>query len=446
MTESCPYRSTNRFVVFALPAWLCVIECSCSQSDQTPLSDGGSQPADALLDSNNPLDGASEADLFDAGADVDASDTGAETAVDATTTDSDIDDFIVAQMQIAHVPGLGAAVVAGGQVQWVRGYGLAEIATGRQVDPDTLFMLASVSKTVTGTAVMQLMERGQITLDDDIDDRLPFPVRNPNHPTIPITYRMLLSHTSSIRDGASMDSLGVTVGQDAPVTLADWAQGYFTPGGTYWGTDNFAAKAPGTSSSYCNAAVSLAGYLVEIISAGNLQQYSQPNIFAPLGMTESSWFVDGLDLDHVAMPYEFAKGQFTAQGQYTFPDYPDGQLRTSAAQLARFLLMFMNFGQLDGARVLQQSTVEEMRRIQYPSLDPDQGLIWYFETGLNGERVLGHSGAYLGVSTDMYFEPTSNAGYVVLANGGTYFDANTGKAVDAFEAIGERLLQDAMSR
>ncbi len=360
--------------------------------------------------------------------------------------DGGIDEFILARMQEAHVPGLAAAVVASGTVQWVKGYGLADISTGREVGAETLFMLASVSKTVTGTAVMQLVERGQIGLDDDIDDRLPFPVRNPACPEAPITYRMLLSHTSSIRDGASMGNLPVTVGKNSPIKLADFARGYFTPGGAYWGKDNFASAAPGTSSSYCNAAVTLAGYLVEIISGENLQQYSQTNIFAPLGMTESSWFLDGLDLDHVAMPYEVDKGTFTAQGQYTFPDYPDGQLRTSASQLARFLLMFMSFGELDGTRVLEQSTVEQMRTIQYPWLDPGQGLIWYFDTEPDGESVLGHSGAYLGVSTDMYFDPSSNAGYLVLTNGGTYYDEDTGSAVDALEAIGQRLLEDAKSR
>ena len=168
----------------------------------------------------------------------------------------------------------------------------------------------------------------------------------------------------------------------------------------------------------------------------NLQAYAKARIFEPLGMKESSFFLRDLDVSHIAMPYDGTPP--VAQGHYGYPDYPDGQLRTSAPQLARFLLMFAQKGQC-GQRLLKEATVDTMETVQLPAVDPSQGIIWYYDTKA-GTQVLGHRGGDKGVSTDMFFDPTTGSGYVLLSNGSTN-TTGSAAAQAAMDAMNEKLLQ-----
>jgi CubicO group peptidase (beta-lactamase class C family) len=335
----------------------------------------------------------------------------------------ELDALVTARMQTAQLPGAAAAVVKGGRIVLSLAWGFADLDHQVHATPDTLFQLASVSKTVTSVALMQLYEQHRFSLDDDIDASLPYPVRNPHAPSVPITYRMLLSHTSSIEDGGQVDAHTVS-GMDSPIGLDPFLKGYLTVGGAYYDAANWSsANRPGAKYSYSNAGMALAGDLVEILSGENLQDYCQQHIFLPLGMTESSWFLRGLDPSHIAVPYTVdGSGSFVAGAYLGWPTYPDGELRTSANQLARFLLAFIQFGQLDGAQILSRPTVVEMRK-QQPS--SDEGLSWGY--WYDGNRTLiGHEGAYIGMSTDMYFDTATGGGFVLLTNGNVYLDHTDG--------------------
>jgi CubicO group peptidase (beta-lactamase class C family) len=347
-----------------------------------------------------------------------------------------LDDFIRAHMQTAKVPGLAAVVVKGNQVVLARGFGDAVIESHQPVTPDTLFMLASISKTVTSVALLQLYEQAQFALDDDVNAKLGYSVRNPAFANQALSYRMLLTHTSSIEDGQHFADYYV-YDRDSPIALDDFVHGYLVSGGAYYDASNWnAGAAPGTHYSYSNAGVALAGDLVEKISAANLQAYCKQHIFEPLGMHETSFFLRDLDRTHIAMPYETdASGNYQAAGYYGYPDYPDGQLRTSAPQLARFLMAIIGHGEFGGARILMSTTIDEMLR-QQPS--SQEGLSWEYAV-LGGHHLVGHSGADSGVSTDMYFDPSSGAGIVVLTNGDIYVDATRMAAlIDIDTALLER--------
>lgn len=336
----------------------------------------------------------------------------------ADAVEEDLDAFIHRQMRAGRIPGLSVAVVRGAGTIWSRGYGWANIPHELRATKDVEFMLASVSKTVTGVAVMQAVEDGLIDLDAGIDEVLPFAVRNPEFPAEPITTRMLLTHTSTISDNWAVLT-DVYVDGDSPVALGDFLAGYFTPGGeSYDAERNFLSGHPGTRYRYCNVAVSLAAYLVEAASATAFDAWCQERIFAPLEMDHTSWHLRGLHRHGIAMPYRYdgTHDRYRAYGQYGYPDYPDGQLRSSAGELARFLLAFIRLGELDGARILQEETVREMRRSQVPDLIAGQGLIWYV-LHRRGERLWGHNGGDSGVATQMFFRPTDGTGVITLANG-----------------------------
>ena len=333
----------------------------------------------------------------------------------------DLGHEIRAMMRAARVPGLSACIVRDGEITWSRGYGHANLAHDRRATPDTIFMLASISKTVMAVAVMQAVEDGLLDLDADVNDALPFAVRNPRHPETSITLRMLLTHTSSIRDDWPTVVPFYTPG-DSPIALGDYLRRYLTPGGDlYRAHRSFSAWDPGARYDYCNIAAALAGYLVEGASGVPFDAWCEQRIFAPLALHRTAWHLAGLDRSQIAMPYRFHRGRFVAYGQYGYPDYPDGQLRTSARQLAHHLLAFMGGGEYAGTRILQSVTVDEMRRVQFPDVAHGQGLIWY-RFGLRGMRLMGHTGGDDGVATQMYFRLDDGVGVIVLANGNWHFD------------------------
>jgi CubicO group peptidase (beta-lactamase class C family) len=317
-------------------------------------------------------------------------------------TEADLDDFVRRQMRAGRLPGLGAAIVMDGEIAWARGYGLANIPRDVPAGPDVEFMLASVSKTVTAVAAMQAVEDGVLDLDTDVNDVLPFAVRNPRFPDDAITLRMLLTHTASLRDNWQVLTEIYTPG-DSPVPLGAFLAEYFVPGGRHYDAErNFLVSAPGTDYRYCNEGVALAALLVEAAAGVGFDARCEERIFAPLGMDQTSWHLAGLERRDVAMPYRYVRSaeRYRRYGQYGYPDYPDGQLRTSARQLARFLLAFIGLGEFAGVRILQEATVREMRRSQVPDVVPGQGLVWYvWHRG--GERLLGHNGGDSGVATQI---------------------------------------------
>lgn len=334
-----------------------------------------------------------------------------------------LDLLVAAQMEASGIPGLGAAIVRAGEPLWSKGYGERHVAPSRPVLATTPFMLASISKTVTATAILQLVEDGTIGLDQDIDSILDFALDNPRVPgDETITVRHLLTHTSGLVDdedvwgGYPGEPGSLYVLGDSPISLRDFLVGYFTPGGAWYDpVRNFAADPPGTRFEYSNLATALLGYLVEAASAAALDAHSDAEIFAPLAMEDTGWHLADFVAGDVAMPYESFGGDFYEWGQYGYPDYPDGQLRASATDLARFLAAWASGGVLDGERILEEATVAEALTVQNPAVDPAQGLSWYFDT-LGGRAVVGHNGGDYGATTDMFFEPASGNGVVVLVN------------------------------
>ena len=333
-----------------------------------------------------------------------------------------LDSLIAWAMENYNIPGVASCVVKDGQVVWSGAYGWANIRDSVAVTDSTLFMLASVSKTLTSTAVMQLWEEGSFGLDDDINDYLDFEVIHPWYPDSAITFRMLLTHTSGIRDNWGVLSSLYVLG-DSPIPLGQFLEDYLVPGGAYYNSllNFYSGNPPGNAYYYCNVAVALAGYLVEAISGIPFHQYCEDSLFTPLGMDETAWFLAELDTSHVAMPYHWNGFRYVPYGHYGYPDYPDGQLRSSTAELSRFLIAMLQGGQIDGVSILDSTTVDTITTVQVPSADT--GIIWhrFWEDSLN-DWIWYHSGGDDGVKTEVLFcpAPDENWGCMTLTNGESY--------------------------
>jgi CubicO group peptidase (beta-lactamase class C family) len=332
------------------------------------------------------------------------------------SANAELDALVIENMAEAHMPGLAACLVKAGKVAWCNGYGLADVKAMRPVTTDTVFLIASVSKTVTATTLMQLWEKDAFELDDDIAGALPFQVEHPGS-SQPITYRGLLTHTASVRDNwAVLDTFyDHDGGPDIP--LLDAVSGYFVPGGAYFDAQkNFLSSPPGTQYTYANMGIALAGYLAEALGGEDFAELSRETVLEPLGMSRTSWRVSDFEVEDMAMPHSWEAGGYKPHGHYTFADYPDGGLRTTAPDLARFLAAMSSGGALDGVRVLEEATVAEMMKIQRPQVAPSQGLVFqHVESG--GEEWIGHDGVEAGVAAQMYYRPEDGLGFVLLMNG-----------------------------
>ncbi|MEI2675371.1 MAG: serine hydrolase [Chitinophagaceae bacterium] len=325
-----------------------------------------------------------------------------------------LDIFITDQMENKHIPGVSAVIIKDEKLAWVGNYGVANLSTGQPVDTNTIFMLASISKTITATAIMQLYEDGYFELEDDINLHLPFEIYHPSYPDLTITMLQLLTHSAAMRD--NWDILDtVYVAGDSPLPLGDFMQGYFEVGGPYYyAEDNFYTYAPGADYNYCNEGIALLGYMVEVFTGQPFNSYCNEHIFEPLCMTNTGWFLSELDTNLIAHPYDYISGSYYDYGLYGYPDYPDGQLRTTSLSLAKFLWMNMFDGNFNGVQILEPETINLMRSSQIPFIDPTQGLVWYSYE--DGGTWWGHSGGDSGVSTDMYFNDDTQTGIIVLAN------------------------------
>ena len=215
--------------------------------------------------------------------------------------------FIEDVIQTHLIPGLSISIVKDNTIVWDKHFGFANIDNNLLVNENTMFILSSVSKTITATALMQLWEQKLFQLEDDINDYLPFEVIHPNYINIPITFKMLLTHTSGIKDNWGVMPY---YDGDSDLELGYYLEQYFNPGGEFYNSNsNFIDAMPGTYYDYSNIGAAFIGLLVEEISNQPFNDYCHENIFEPLSMDNTYWFLSEIDdVDQIALPYQTMGG------------------------------------------------------------------------------------------------------------------------------------------
>jgi len=321
----------------------------------------------------------------------------------------EFNDYINTSISKANIAGMSIAIVYGDSILFGNGYGYSDIKTKEPFTLETVMNIASISKTFVGVALMHMVEKGLIGLDDDVNNFLPFKILNPHLPESIITPRHLMSHSSGIKDDQKVYLPSYHYGSDSPIPLGEFIEDYLSPNGTHYSKNNFTKSKPGEKFVYSNIGAGLAGYIVERVSGKSLNIFTKEIIFKPLGMKNTCWFLSEMDRSKHSRLYESKKNNTLLDNieLYGLTTYPDGGVRTTVADLSRYLLCIMNKGLYKGTRILKEETVSEM-------LTPDY-IDSYTKFWGIGDQV-GHGGGDPGVSTGMYYSPKNKLGIIFFIN------------------------------
>lgn len=332
---------------------------------------------------------------------------------------SEIEDFVHKKMNKTNIPGVSIAIIKNNEIDNYISYGYANVNERKKVDENTVFQIASLSKVVTATAVMHLFESEKINLDEDINKYSPFSVVNPNFPSEPITIRMLLDHTSSLKDNWEvLDSLYTinSGGGDSTISVGEFSEEYLSMNGKWYSKeDNFTENRPGTTFVYSNVGYGLLGFIVEQISQMPFDQYTQQTIFEPLEMQQTYWLHEDVTTNNFAMPYEDDQ----ELPKYSFPTYPDGSLKTNVVDFSKFLESMS--AAPDDKAVLKPETIKEMFSPQ--SNEGKQALGWSYSSldemlmkKLNKGNIVGHTGSDPGEFSLALYNPEKKNGLILFMN------------------------------
>jgi CubicO group peptidase (beta-lactamase class C family) len=326
----------------------------------------------------------------------------ASTAVDPAQLAAFVDEYIAAEMAKEGIPGAGFVFVQDGRVVLQRGYGVADVAAKRAVDPEkTIWRIGSISKVLTATAVMQLVDRGLVDLDAPVDRyvrRVAIPATYPD----PVTVRQLLDHTAGfdeIRPGTQADSEG------GVLPLAPFLEGKLVR-----------VRPPGKTLAYSTYGITLAGELVEEVAAMPFETFLKRNVWDPLGMTRTA-ITRPVDAD-VAKGYDIDKGEVVEQPWEWYHTTPASSVNATVADMARFLEAHLALGQANGARILSERAAREMQRQQVtmdPSI-PGYALGWA-EDYVGDLHVLEHGGNMAGFSALAVIVPSERVGFFIVHHG-----------------------------
>lgn len=350
-----------------------------------------------------------------------------------------LDAFVTAQMRAGAIPGLAIGVATAGRVRFAKGYGMADIAGRRRVTPDSMFHIASVTKTVTATGIMMLVEEGRIALDAPVNRYIDFHVANPVAPQTPITVRQLLMHMSSISDETYYNVDFRTPDRDSPIKLGDFLRSYLVPGGSHYSEGgSFSKQAPGSAYDYCNVGYGLLGYLGGCVVGKDFRSYLHERLFDRLAMKHMAWTLADVPAHLRVIPYDLVDGGPQPVQPVGFPDWSAGMLRASISGFMPFVAAAANRGRSGRTGMLTAGSMAQMLDMRVPPGLPSwltgQGLGWT-ESADGGSRHINHWGGDPGVFTAAYIDPATTTGVAIFAN-----MSATDASKTAMKAIARHLL------
>jgi len=316
-----------------------------------------------------------------------------------------LDDVVPKQIERWHAPGAVVVIVKDQALLFSKGYGYADIEAAKPVDPAiTLFHVGSVSKPVSATAAMQLVEDGKLDLDRNVDDYFP-PPRIPATFPAPLTLRSLLTHTSGLDERLLAAREVRDVREYLHYNLPD------------------RLTSPGITVRYSNHNFVLAGWLIESATGERFVDYMDRHVLAPLEMRHSTFGVPRQAAD-VSAGYEWRGGRLRRLPDSISPGSPAASLLTSGEDLSHFMIAQLNGGEYHGHQILSRASIERMQRRQFQTHPRAEAPCFgFWEHPRNGVRAVAHTGSTPGFKSNIVLVPDERLGIFASVNGEQGFPA-----------------------
>lgn len=311
-------------------------------------------------------------------------------------------DPIIEKQIAAGTPGAAFVFVRDGKVVYQRGYGVSDVAAATKVDPQrTVWPVASITKTVTAMAALQLVATGRVKLDDDLNRHLKR-LKVPSQGYSPLTLRHILSHTGALDEipGRRYDGKQPP---DMAAFLKDKLVRY---------------REPGKLTAYSTYGMALAGVLIEDASGQSYADYLSQHIFKPAGMSSARVMTHQGDEKGVATPYEIDEGRARAIPHEWYVTPPTSSMVATAADMGRLLLVHLANGRADSSEILPPQLTRAMHEQQatnHPDL-PGWSLGFQLDT-VNGVAIVEHGGDIAGFSALLALMPEKHAGFYIVNHG-----------------------------
>jgi CubicO group peptidase (beta-lactamase class C family) len=326
----------------------------------------------------------------------------AQQPLTAEDADAWLDGYMPYALHTGDIAGAVVAIVKDGKVLTERGYGFSDVEKRTPVDPRrTLFRPGSVSKLLTWTAVMQLVELGKINLDADVNQYLDFKI--PAFDGKPVTMRNLMQHTAGFEEAAKGILTANPRSPSFESLLKAWTPDRVFP--------------PGVTPSYSNYGASLAGYIVQRLSGESFDSYIEKHIFAPLDMQLSS-FRQPLPANLVPlMSKGYPRASEDPKPYEIVGPAPAGALAAPADDIAHFMIAHLQNGEYRGQRILSAATAEQMHNSPLTVIPPLNRMeLGFFETNINGREVIAHLGDTEDFHTSLHLFLQEGVGFYVSFN------------------------------
>jgi CubicO group peptidase (beta-lactamase class C family) len=337
-----------------------------------------------------------------------------------------LEQTIEAAMGESFVPGLALAIVYENQLLYAKGFGVTSVEDGGvAVTPETLFRIGSVTKPLTGTLIMRLVEEGKLDLDVPIKAYIDWLRFSNADASKHVTLRMLLSHTSGlVTDG---QHFGWRDPQGLEVFVREQIPAY-----------TFVAP-PGTEFSYSNPGVNLAGYVAEVVCGKPYVELMQEKVFEPLQMRRTTFDTTVAMTYALAQPHTLDKNR-ELRVQHRYPDNvahnPSGFAISTIADMANFVIMQMQQGKFQGRQLLSADSIREMHKVQtrlYTIDEQGYGLTFFYRV-YKGLQQIWHDGGISTFVCRLALMPERGAAVIMMFN----------RQMPAYETIAQKIFDDLL--
>lgn len=341
-----------------------------------------------------------------------------------------LDDAVSRAMSAGQIPSLTMTIVSGDDVTWRGAWGMSNLRAPTPARPETVYLIGSIFKTMQAVALLQLVEKGKLALDDPVSSYLDELEIRGEDPRKPVTFRHLLTHSSGIPGQAEQGAFPDAVDEETMRIIPHWDRpfqaypiwGYTLPPPIqeYLLKGLQVTRPPLERIEYSPMAFTLVAYLIEKLSGMPFMQYMRENIFVPVEMTSTA-FIPTADMDErFAIPYAFdeERGEQVPLSRVRVAIWATGQVYGTSGDLAKWLIANLNGGTFKANSILSPEVITKAHQIQFDRSESDTGwgLGWRV-TEREGEAYISHSGSLPGETAFVLANVTRKVAVAIVSNG-----------------------------